>query len=267
MIVSVVQRWRDQRGSYRPAGEPIATRDYEIAPIADDATPRAFVLRHHYAGSFPAARFRFGLYTRGELVGVAVFSEPVNKLTLACLPGDRQEKAELGRLVLLDDVPANGESWFVARCFEHLRARERLVGAVFFSDPVPRTDAAGHAFFKGHIGTVYQALNAVYLGRADSEVLRLLPDGRVLHKRAMAKIRKRERGWTYAAALLEQAGAKPLGPTEDAAGWLAHWTPLLCRKLRHAGNVKYAIGFTKAAKRHLPPSLPYLKLATAQTAH
>jgi hypothetical protein len=41
------------------------------------------------------------------------------------LPAGRHkaEAVELGRLVLLDDVPANGESWFIARAFELLRAR------------------------------------------------------------------------------------------------------------------------------------------------
>jgi hypothetical protein len=32
------------------------------------------------------------------------------------------QAATLGRIVLLDEVPGNGETWFVARCFELLRA-------------------------------------------------------------------------------------------------------------------------------------------------
>lgn len=31
MITPVVQRWRARRDSYRPAGEPIRTADYEVA--------------------------------------------------------------------------------------------------------------------------------------------------------------------------------------------------------------------------------------------
>jgi hypothetical protein len=42
VITDVTQRWRDRRGTYRPAGEVIATRAYEVASIADDRTAKAF---------------------------------------------------------------------------------------------------------------------------------------------------------------------------------------------------------------------------------
>ena len=75
--VDACQRWTHGRGSYRVAGEPIDTRRYEVAPIADDTTPKRFVVQHHYSGTYPAARFRFGLFHRsGALEGVAVFSVP-----------------------------------------------------------------------------------------------------------------------------------------------------------------------------------------------
>ena len=52
------QRWRDRRGSYRPAGEPIDPSRYEVVALDDDARARAFVERHHYSGSLPAAVVR-----------------------------------------------------------------------------------------------------------------------------------------------------------------------------------------------------------------
>ena len=51
--------------------------------IDADTTPRAFIEQHHYAGTYPAARERFGLYRRGELVGCAVFSHPTNDKVLS----------------------------------------------------------------------------------------------------------------------------------------------------------------------------------------
>jgi ABC-type sugar transport system ATPase subunit len=39
------QRWRTGRASYRPAGEPLNTRAYEVASIKGDAIARAFVTR------------------------------------------------------------------------------------------------------------------------------------------------------------------------------------------------------------------------------
>lgn len=263
VITSVSQRWRDRRGAYRPAGEVIVTRDYEVASIADDTTAKAFVLQHHYSGSFPAARLRFGLYRRSELVGVVVLSHPVNALVLAPLPGVGLERAELGRLVLLDDVPGNGETWFLARCFE-LASREGLVSLVSFSDPVARTSASGAVVFPGHVGTIYQASNAVYRGRSKAAKLHMFHDGHVIHNRALAKIRKRERGWRAAAALLEAYGAEPLGKRRNARAWLQLWTSRLTRPLEHGGNHRYYFGLTRAARRHLPPSLLYPKMGLGQ---
>jgi len=208
VITPVVQCWTHGRGSYRVAGEPIESRRYEVASIADDRTAKAFVVAHHYSGTYPAARFRFGLYRRHELVGVAVFSVPANPRSLAVLPGSAADSVELGCFVLVDDVPANGESWFLGRCFAQLR-REGLAGVGSFSDPVLRTDAAGCVVFGGHLGTIYQAHNATYRGRSRAELRRVLPDGSVVHNRALTKIRNRRRGWRYAVAQLVRAGARP----------------------------------------------------------
>ena len=70
------QRWCDGRASYRPPTEPIKTAEYEVAEISDDTTARQFITQHHYSHTYPAARFRAGLYRHGELAGVAVFSHP-----------------------------------------------------------------------------------------------------------------------------------------------------------------------------------------------
>src|SRR5262245_32834628 len=143
MTTTVTQRWREQRDSYRPAGELIQTDQYEVAEIADDRTAKAFVLDHHYSGCYPSARFRFGLYRGQDLVGVAVFSHPCSDKVLTSvfpmLPA--RDAVELGRFVLLDQVPGNGETWFLARAFELLRGR--IGGVVSFSDPMPRALADG----------------------------------------------------------------------------------------------------------------------------
>ena len=68
------QRWRRGRAIYRPPAEPIRTANYEVIELPDDRLAKAFVVEHHYSGSYPAARWRFGLFYRGLLQGVAVFS-------------------------------------------------------------------------------------------------------------------------------------------------------------------------------------------------
>lgn len=258
MITDLAQRWRDHRTSYRPAGEVIQTSAFEVAEVLDDTTPRNFVETHHYSGSFPAARFRFGLYRGAQLAGVAVFSVPCNDKALACFPGLPIESTELGRLVLLDSVPGNGETWFLARCFEQLRAKG-LIGVLSFSDPVPRTTADGRQIFRGHVGGIYQAFNAVYMGRATARTLRLLPDGRVFSARAASKITKRRKGWRYAVEQLVDAGASRPGASDDLGAWLREQVPLVTRKMRHGGNHRYAWTLQRRDRRHLPPSQPYPK--------
>ena len=274
MITDMNQRWRDRRGTYRPAGEVIRTADYDVAPALHQPI-KDFVLRHHYSSRYPAARRRFGLYRRGDLVGAAVFSHPCrNDVLTGVLPGSHTDSMELGRLVLLDDVPANGESWFVARCFDLLR-QEGVVGIVSFSDPVERLAADGRIIFPGHVGCLYQALNAVYLGRGKPRILRIFPDGVVLSDRTISKIRSQEKGWLGGVRLLERYGAEPLGgrppskqdwsprpkpnPVTDPREWLKLWVPRITTPLRHTGNHKYVFALDRHAKKGLPPSRPYPK--------
>lgn len=263
MITAATQRWRQGRASYRPSREVIRPAEFEVAPIADEREAKEFITLHHYSRSYPAARRRFGLYRRNQLVGCAVFSNPTNTKTLTnVFDVEPIMLVELGRLVLLDEVEANAESWFVSRCFNHLR-REGMVGVVSFSDPVPRAATSGRVVAPGHCGIVYQSLSACYLGRSSPRSLHLLPDGRVLSERAIQKIRKGERGWRYAATLLEEFGATS-APTGDKSEWLACWLARLTRKLPHTGNHKYAWALEKAARKLLPPSLPYPKVAVPQ---
>jgi hypothetical protein len=135
MLINACQRWRQQRARYQPAGEVIPTHHYEVAPIASDRVARQFVEQHHYSRSYPAARFRTGLFRKGVLVGVAVLSQPASQAALeAALPFPDLDRAELGRFVLHDSVEANGESWFLARTWELARVHG-IDAVVMHSDP------------------------------------------------------------------------------------------------------------------------------------
>jgi hypothetical protein len=266
VITDVSQRWRSRQASYRPASEPIDTRAYEVAPIdgaGADNIARDFIVAHHYSGSMPAARERIGLYRGGALVGVIVFSHPAQDKVLACLPVPKAEAVELGRLVLLDDVPANGESWFIARAFEVMRARG-YTGIVSFADPVARSSVAGEVVKPGHVGLIYQATNALYAGLATARTLRLLPDGCVFSERTRSKIRGRERGWQHAVEQLVAAGAAPPEHTREAAdlhAWVTRELPRVTRPLKHGGNHRYLFPLTPQVRRCLyGPWLPYPKV-------
>jgi hypothetical protein len=68
---------------------------------------RAFVTRHHYAASSSSTAHRYGLYCRGDLVGVALFGPPASMAAhRAVFPTlTIREAVTFGRLVLLDAVP------------------------------------------------------------------------------------------------------------------------------------------------------------------
>jgi hypothetical protein len=235
----VNQRWYKRLGSWRDESEIIDTRAHEVAEIPDDNTAKAFVEEHHYSGTYPAARERFGLYRGEALVGVAVFSHPPNEAVLRKLPCERMSGIELGRFVLLSDVPGNGESWFLARCFEQLRGKG-IEALVSHSDPLPRRNTDGALVLPGHVGNIYQATNAIYGGRTKARAMWLLPDGTCFSERAMSKIRTRDRGYRYAIDQLVRHGAeRPLDIGIDLAAWMRVSLHVVARRVKHRGNHRY----------------------------
>lgn len=248
MITLVCQRWRQRRDAYRPAGEVIDPQRYDVVTL-QRADAKAFVLAHHYAASFPAARFCVGLFRSGELVGVFALSHPASEAALdVLLPEGGDGRAELGRLVLRDDVPANGESYFVARAFE-LARREGFTAICSRADP---------AF--GHVGTVYQATNGVYLGQARRRTRRVFADGSVLSDRVLSKLRAKEDGWERERDKLVARGAPPPRRGQLWARWVKVARDALTTPVRHPGTHCYAWALDRALRRHLPPSQAYPKL-------
>lgn len=266
MHASHCQRWRDRVGTYRVPHEVINTREYEVAQIALDSEAKAFVRQHHYSGSYPAARMRAGLYGKsGELVGVAILSVPASQAALEkALPAGGDGRADLGRLVLLDHVPSNAESWFLARMFE-IAKREGFTAVSADADPEQRLDASGRRVFAGHIGTIYQATNARYTGRTNKHSVRLFnDDGTVFSGAAWGKLRLRKKGWNYAAQSLMAHGA-PKHPTfeSDDATWRA-WVTLAVnattRPTNHHGNHRYVWALDRRLWKSMPEAQMYPKL-------
>lgn len=260
---AVVQRWRARRATYRPAGEPIDPSRYGVELLPDDRRARAFVEANHYSGAYPAARLRVGLYRMRELVGVAVFSVPAQQAAIPRWCGT-PAGVELGRFVLLDDVPANGETWFLARAFRALRSELPEVRAVLsYSDPLPRQRADGSVLTPGHVGTIYQALNGRHVGRGAAETLWLDRDGRTVSRRALSKLKNGERGGEGVYRRLLELGAPARRESED---WSAYVPRALAdgpfRRLRHPGNLAYvwAVGAgQRETAARFPAAQPYPK--------
>ena len=248
-LVNNCLRWRRRRHGYRPAGEPLRTERYSVEPI-EETPAKSFVIEHHYSGSYPAARFRAGMFEHGafhkpQLVGVAVFSVPMTQALIPKYLGvPAIEGVELGRLVLLDDVAANGETWFLARAFRLLRKSLVVRGVVTFCDPLARHDAQGREVKRSHTGVIYRSHNATAAGRTLARTQLLMPNGLCASDRTLSKIRNEERGVDYAMRQLRDAGAPGRCLGETPAQWLARLRQEgFFRSVRHPGNFAFTWRF------------------------
>ena len=250
-VHSFAQRWRDRREYRRPAEERIVPAEFGVE-ILRDRDAKAFVTQHHYSGSYPAARLAVGLMRRtgvdqSRLVGVCVFGVPMNERSVPRYIGVEPNRGvELSRLVLLDEVLSDGESWFVARAMSMLRAEKpEVAGVVSYADPTERWDADGNRCKPGHIGVIYQALNFGYFGRGCARTLVLSRDGRVVSQRALSKIRNEERG-------IDQHYLSINSIEEVARAWVdrALRSDAFVR-LKRPGNHVYLLGLDRKTRRHV----------------
>ena len=242
------KRWRDGRARYRPAGELFDPSRASVALLAE-SDAKAFVCRHHYSKSYPAARFRFGLFWKPPfgaeyLAGVAVFGVPMTQFAIPkYFPGVvAAAGVELSRFVLLDAMKANAETWFIGQCFRALRRdRSDVPGILSYADPMSRTTADGLLVKAAHRGTIYLASNGRYCGRSSTRRLLLAPDGRAVSERALSKLRNEEKGHDYAYRQLLAMGAPRRDPGETGASYVAR---ALAgggfRRIPHPGNLVYA---------------------------
>lgn len=92
-------------------------------------------------------------------------------------PGHEDAVVELHRLHVQDGTPRNTESWFIARCLRLLvEDRPQTAAVVSFADPT-----------EGHVGTIYQATNAIYYGKSRPATFFRDETGRLRHPRQNGK--------------------------------------------------------------------------------
>lgn len=260
------QRWEDRTPSWRHASEGgFRSRAYAVVEL-DHRPAVDFVTRHHYSGAYSSAVLRYGLLERstGDLVGVCVFG---NGMTPAVLRNPfphleaHRQALELSRLILLDRVPANAESWFVGQALR--RAAEANVrGVVMYSDPNERITPAGQ-LMPGHLGIVYQALNFRYVGVSKARYEDHLPDGTVLPERAASKVRGLEQGAGGTVRRLVQLGAAHPGDLRamtdvQRSAWLeAALNDVGASRVKRDGKHRYlAVCGSKRQRRNTWDAVP-----------
>jgi len=248
------QRWRERRALWARDLTVIDPKAYAV-DVIDRGLARAFIAQHHYLPSYPAARLAVGLFGRNaSLEGVAVFAVPTTNAVISRHTGfdDAERGCVLARLILTDAVPQNGESFFVARAFRHLRrVRPNIEAVVSYSDPGA-----------GHIGRVYCALSAAHRAVTKPRtVLRVA--GKTISGRTLSKIRLGEQGHAGAIDQLTALGLPRPRMFEDSAAWL--WRlerERLLLRHRQAGLYTYCFELTREARRRgrALPRLPYPKV-------
>ncbi|MDG3443713.1 hypothetical protein [Nitrospirillum amazonense] len=278
MFSTPEKRWRQGAERWaKPARALFQPARYAVDVISTDQA-RRFITTHHYSRTMPAVRLCVGLFLDAgvhgaQLVGAAAFSVPAQAAVVPRYTGLGQaEGVELGRFVCLDEeVPYNGESWFLSRALDLVQRHKSVRSIVSYSDPMERRDAGGLLTKGAHVGQIYQATNALHCGRTSPRWVWLTRAGQVVSERALSKIRAGDVGRDYAAAQLVAAGADPRRPGECPRAWLSRvlQAPTF-RRVRHPGQIVYVIPLDKAAKAAAlsanPDPAPYPKLSQLRQA-
>mgnify|MGYP003153342217 CR=1 FL=1 len=167
-------------------------KDYYTVKKISTKEAKVFVHKNHYSkGSHNSPSPCYGLFEYEELIGVLMIANPCSEAVKSQIFGkdNKNTVRELHRLVLIDDTPKNTESWFISKCLKLLRLdREDLWAIISFADSTIN-----------HKGIIYQASNALYLGKSNPARFYLDENGRLRHPRQNGKnikvIEARNKGW------------------------------------------------------------------------
>lgn len=164
--------------------------NYRVEKISSKAG-KEFIKEHHYSHGCHNGPMCYGLFDNNTLVGVCAFATPCSENVRSSVFGVEMKHTvtELHRLVLLDAIPKNAESWFIVRALKLLKTDKPQYRAVIsFADST-----------EGHIGTIYQATNALYCGTSGSATFYRDTDGVLRHPRQngvnISKDKATEMGW------------------------------------------------------------------------
>jgi hypothetical protein len=155
---------------------PLNNFSYDVRKI-DTKLGKEFVKKYHYSKGIHNGPMCYGLFEKNcfDLIGVIAFANPCSENVCSSIFGIEEKRSvtELHRLVLLDEVPKNSESWFISRTLKLFKKDKPKYNAVLsFADAT-----------QGHIGTIYQATNAIYTGMSGKATFFIDSDNRLRHPR------------------------------------------------------------------------------------
>jgi hypothetical protein len=153
---------------------------FELSKITmktvDYDTAKLYIEKNHYSHKIPqAVKYRFGFYYEDQLVGCCIYSVPANCHCISCLFDNESQQIciELSRFYGEDITCKNFESYCISKTFESLKNKYDLI--LSYAD----------SYFK-HVGTIYQALNFLYLGKTAPEI-RYFYNNQLITRRALGR--------------------------------------------------------------------------------
>jgi hypothetical protein len=151
-------------------------QQYEVTTLAS-SEGKTFVKAHHYSRGIHNGPTCYALreLPNGRLVGVLAIATPCSENVRRSVFGPEyvDRVTELHRLVLLDEIPRNAESFFIARALKlHKAIKPHIWAVLSFADAT-----------QGHVGTIYQATNAIFTGSSGRATFYLDSGGRLRHPR------------------------------------------------------------------------------------
>lgn len=123
--------------------------------LIDKKIAKELIIENHYSHKWTSCRYALGLFTEGNLVGVAVYGFPVGRSVVKSITPDLEngDVLELTRLWVADSEGKNTESHFLGKTFWWLKKNTDVKILISYSDPM-----------QGHVGGIYQATNWLYQG-------------------------------------------------------------------------------------------------------
>jgi hypothetical protein len=135
----------------------ITVQDVEIKSGGDEVVE--YIKNNHYSGTCNPISNKWKLLYNGNIVGGIVFANPMSEKVREFVTENKKEVTELHRLYTDERCGKNVESWFISHSLNKLKNKKSKYRFV-----ISYADTA-----ENHVGTVYQACNAVYTGNTDDE--------------------------------------------------------------------------------------------------
>ena len=151
----------------------MALENYEVREVPSKVAIE-MVVEFHYLHRRASAMYTYGLFdtTTNEMVGTVVYGKPASHSVCkgVCGADEAQNVIELTRLWIADVTPKNAESYLIGQSLKLLPQDKDII--VSYAE-----------IGAGHLGTVYQATNWIYVGLTDKHVMWKIDGEEVGHNR------------------------------------------------------------------------------------